>query len=33
MVAAGSFEFSSGGLSCLHCGSTAVKRNGKYRSR
>lgn len=26
------FQFSSG-LSCLHCGSNAVKRNGKYRSR
>lgn len=23
----------SSGLGCLHCGSTAVKRNGKYRSR
>ncbi len=23
----------SGGLACLHCGSVAVKRNGKYRSR
>lgn len=21
------------GLGCLHCGSTSVKRNGKYRSR
>jgi transposase-like protein len=23
----------SGGLACLHCGSVAVKKNGKYRSR
>lgn len=21
------------GMGCLHCGSTSVKRNGKYRSR
>jgi transposase-like protein len=23
----------SGGLACLHCGSIAIKKNGKYRSR
>lgn len=23
----------SSGLGCLHCGSTAIKRNGKYRSK
>lgn len=23
----------NGGLSCVHCGSVFVKRNGKYRSR